>query len=198
MYKLHGRVRSRALRTLWMLEEVGADYAYVSVMPRSPEARALNPRGTVPILETPEGPILDSVAQMQFLADRHGAMTHPAGSHARARQDAFALTVLEVMDANLWTLALHGFGLPEDMRVPAIAPVAKALVARGSETLAGLMDGDCAVGDAPTVADVLLAHCAGWARGLKIDLDDRVLAHMRRMRERPAFSRAMAHAEADG
>ena len=73
MYRLHGQVATRALRTLWTLEEVGAPYAFVPADPRSEAAFALNPLGKIPVLETPEGVILDSVAQMQHLADRHAA-----------------------------------------------------------------------------------------------------------------------------
>ncbi|MEM9797246.1 MAG: glutathione S-transferase family protein [Pseudomonadota bacterium] len=193
MYRLHGRVRSRAMRVLWLLEELALDYEYVSVMPRTPEAGALNPLAKIPILETDEGVVLDSVAQMHFLADRHGAFTHPAGSVARARQDAFSFAVLEMLDAPLWAIAQHSFGLPEDRRVAAAKDTFKWQVTEHSAKIEGLMGGDYAVGDAPTVADILLAHCAGWARGLKLDLAPGVLDHMRRMRERPAFARATAH-----
>jgi len=183
------------MRPLWLLEELEVPYDYVSVAPRSPEALALNPLGKVPILETDDGIVLDSLAQMHFLADTHGGFTHEAGTIGRARQDAFSFAVLEMMDANLWTLALHSFGLPEEMRVAAVKPAAREMVTMFSGRIADLMEGEYATGDAPTVPDILLAHCAAWARGLKIDLDERVLEHMRRMRARPAFERASAHEE---
>ena len=195
MYRLHGRVRSRALRPLWLLEELGAPYEFVSVMPRSPEAGALSPLAKIPILEVGGETILDSVAQMTFLADRHEAFAHAPGTLDRARQDAFANAVLEMLDAPLWAYAQHSFGLPQEHRVDAVKPTVKWQVATYSAQIADLMEGEFAIGGTPTTADILLAHCAGWARGLKMDLDERVLEHMRRMRDRPAFARAMAHAE---
>jgi glutathione S-transferase len=192
MYRLLGRVRSRAQRTLWLLEELGVGYEYVSTNPRSPEAFALNPLGKVPILETPEGVILDSLAQMHYLADKHGGFTHPAGSFERARQDAFSFAVLEMMDANLWAMALHGFGLPEEMRLESYGDTGRQMVTHFSTSIAGLMEGEYAVGDSPTVADILLAHSSAWARGLKIELDPKIHDHMRRMRARPAMERVMA------
>lgn len=191
MYKLYGRVRSRAQRTLWLLEELGLDYEYISTSPRSPEAFEKHPMGKVPILETPDGIVIDSVAQMHFLADAHAGFTHPAGSHARARQDAFTFAVLELMDANLWSMALHRFGLPEEMRMPDYIPTAGAMVTHFSASLGKMMDGEFAVGATPTVADILLAHCSAWARGMKIELDPKVHDHMRMMRARPALERVL-------
>jgi glutathione S-transferase len=194
MYRLHGRVRSRALRTLWLLEELGEPFAFVPTDPRSPEAFALGPRGVVPILETQEGPILDSVAQMTFLADRHGGFTHPAGTYARGVQDAATNTVLETFDAVLWALARHGVASPEGARAEAVEDGLRGQFARHADDMATLLgDGPNLAGDLPTVPDVLLAHCCGWARGLKLDLPAPLTAHMRRMRARPAFRRAMAH-----
>lgn len=196
MYRLLGRVRSRAQRTLWLLEELDVAYEFVSTNPRSPEAFELNALGKVPILEAPEGVIIDSLAQMHFLADKHGGFTHPAGSIERARQDAFSFAVLEMMDANLWAMALHGFGLPEDMRATGYGDTARQMVHHFSDKIGGLMEGTYAVGDTPTVADILLAHCSAWARGVKIELAPKLLDHMHMMRDRPAFERTMAHEEA--
>ncbi|WP_259943680.1 glutathione S-transferase family protein [Jannaschia sp. W003] len=184
------------MRPLWLLEELGVPYEFVSLMPRSPEALALSPLGKVPILEAADGTvILDSVAQMHFLADVHGGFTHPAGTVARARQDAFTFAVLEMLDANLWTLALHGFGLPEAMRVPEAKPPARRMITMFSTKIADMMDGEHAVGDGPTVADILLAQCTAWTLVVKVDVDPRLRAHMDRMRARPAYARATAHEE---
>jgi glutathione S-transferase len=49
------------------------------------------------------------------------------------------------------------------------------------------------MGDDMRTPDILLAHCCGWAAGLKLDLPDALRAHMTRMRARPAFRRAVAH-----
>ncbi|WP_308917144.1 glutathione S-transferase family protein [Jannaschia sp. LMIT008] len=193
MLVLHGQVRSRALRVLWLLEELDLPYRFDPVDPRSPEAFAVSPLGKIPALTTPDGVLFDSVAIMTWLADREGRFTHPAGTMERARQDAMTQAVLELLDAPLWEMAKHGFVLPEGERLDGMRASVTAQVARHSGDLAGLFDGDWVAGPRPTVPDILLAHCAGWARGLKMDLDGRVLDHMKRMRARPSFGRAMDH-----
>ncbi|GIT92652.1 glutathione S-transferase [Jannaschia pagri] len=197
MYTLHGRVKSRALRTLWMLEELGLPYSYHATEPRSPEAFAVSPLGKVPVLLTEDGPVYDSVAQMTMLADREGRFTHPAGSHARGVQDGFTNSVTELLDVILWEMAKHVFVLPADQRVAAIKDSLRWQWERNAGLVAELLGGGpYATGAEPTVPDVLLAHCCGWAAGLKLDLPSPLRTHMTMMRARPAFRRAIAQGEA--
>ena len=76
MYTVIGNSKSRTLRVLWLLEELGLEYEHVSASPRSPDVVALNPSGKVPVLVTEDTPITDSTAILSFLADRHGAFTY--------------------------------------------------------------------------------------------------------------------------
>ena len=193
MYTLHGTVKSRAMRPLWLLEELGVEYELVPTAPRSPEARALTPLGKIPVLETPEGVIFDSVAMMTWLADRHGAFTHPAGSLRRARQDALTNTILETFDALLWAYAKHSFVLPEERRVPEVKESLRWQWGENAAAMEGLLgDGPFLTGEAPVVPDILLAHCCGWGANLGLDLPGGLRAHMTAMRARPAFRRAQA------
>jgi glutathione S-transferase len=49
-YKVIGAVRSRTMRVLWMLEEIGVPYEHVAAAPRSDEVTRFNPAGKVPVL----------------------------------------------------------------------------------------------------------------------------------------------------
>ncbi|PWJ16246.1 glutathione S-transferase family protein [Jannaschia seohaensis] len=193
MLRLHGEVKSRALRPLWLLEELGIPFEWVPTAPRSEGARAVSPLGKIPVLVTEEGPVFDSVAQMTFLADRAGRFTHPAGSYLRARQDALTNTINETFDAVLWAYAKHSFVLPEEHRVPAVKDSLRWQFGRYAEVMADLIEGPFLMGAEPLVPDFLLAHCCGWAEGLRFDLPEGLRTHMTAMRARPAFQRAIAH-----
>ncbi|MHA7888561.1 glutathione S-transferase family protein [Roseicyclus sp.] len=193
-YTVIGNVKSRALRVLWTLEELGLDYEHVDAGPRSDEVTRISPAGKVPVLVADGVPITDSVAIMTFLADRHGALTFPAGTIDRARQDSLTQMILDEIDAVLWTAARHSFVLPKDLRVGAIkdslkwefAKSEKALVARMAE------DGPFLMGETMTIADILLAHCGGWAIAAKFPISEpRLREHIAMMRDRPAFHRAL-------
>ncbi|WP_224816847.1 glutathione S-transferase family protein [Hasllibacter sp. MH4015] len=194
-YKVFGGIRSRAMRVIWIMEELGLDYELIAAAPRSPEVRALNPTGKVPVLVDDGTAIPDSVAIMTYLADKHGAMTHAPGTLNRARQDAFTQLVVDEIDAILWTAARHSFILPEDQRVPAVKESLRWEFAVNQETVAGRMDADgpFVLGEQITLADILLSHCIGWARNAKFEVTNaRLLDHDAMMKARPAFKAAVA------
>lgn len=192
MYTVIGTAKSRAVRVLWMLEELGQAYEHIPAPPRSDEARRHSPSGKVPALVVDGETITDSVAIMTYLADRHDALTFPAGTIGRARQDAFTNLINDELDAVLWTAARHSFVLPEDMRLPAIKDSLKWEFERSQARLGeALGDNPYLMGETMTVPDLLLAHCARWATNANFPLSDaRILAHRDRMISRPAFVRA--------
>jgi glutathione S-transferase len=194
MYKIYGSVRSRAMRVLWTLEELGVNYDFIEAAPRSPEAKAVNPSGKVPFMVAEGVMIPDSVAIMAYLADKHGRLTAPAGTIARATQDAFIQQVNDEIDAILWTAARHSFILPEEHRVDGIKDSLKWEFARNQTSVADRMspDGPFVAGEQMTIADILLSHCMGWAANAKFDVTNpRLIAHNEMMRARPAFEAAL-------
>lgn len=165
MYTVIGGVKTRAFRVMWMLEELGESYEIVHAAPRSDEARKYNPSGKVPALIDGTEALTDSVAIMQYLADKHGKLTAPAGTPARARQDALLFWLIDEFDAILWAAAKHSFIFPEEQRVPEIKDSLKAEFARSAQTLAERLDGPYLMGDAITVPDLLAVHCLNWSIG---------------------------------
>ncbi|MFN6995301.1 MAG: glutathione S-transferase family protein [Aquincola tertiaricarbonis] len=194
MYKVYGTVKSRAARVIWMLEELGVPFEHVNAGPRSAEVLAVNPTGKVPVLEVEGQAIADSTAILQFLADRHGRLTHPAGTIPRALQDSLTHFLLDELDAVLWTAARHSFILPEDMRLPAIKESLKWEYARSLSRLAErLGSGPFLMGETMTVPDILATHCLIWGAGARFPTVEGSLSdYLDRMRARPAFQRAMA------
>ncbi len=193
MYTVIGTTKSRALRVLWMLEELGEPYRHVAAEPRSEEVRQYNPSGKVPALLVDDQPITDSVAIMTYLGDRHGALTFPAGTIERARQDAFTNRINDELDAVLWAAARHSFILPEEMRVPSVKESLRWEFERSQEHLGEALGGArFLMGEIVTIPDLLLAHCARWATNAKFPLtNDRIIAHRDRMTARTAFKRAV-------
>jgi glutathione S-transferase len=101
MYKVIGSSKNRSMRVYWALEEMGLDYEMVLISPRSDEALQHNPSGKVPSLVVDGETINDSVAIIQFLADKHGKMTFPAGTIKRAQQDSFTQFCVDEIEGAL-------------------------------------------------------------------------------------------------
>ena len=198
MYTVIGSARSRALRVLWMLEELGEPYDHIAAPPRSDDVVAVNPAGKVPVLIEDGTPITDSTAILHYLADKHGRLTHPAGTLDRARQDSLTQFLLDEFDAALWMAARHSFVLPEELRFSAIKDSLKWEFERSQKTLAARMaDGPFLMGPEMTVPDIILTHCGAWAKSARFPVTEPRLAdYLDRMQDRPALHRAMAQGAA--
>lgn len=193
MYKVIGSISSRTFRVLWALEEMGLPYEHVPAGPRSAEVLAHNPLGKIPILLDGEDVLTDSTAIMTYLADKHGALTAPAGTPARARQDALTFWLVDEFDAILWFAAKHSFVLPEEQRVPAIKDSLKAEFARSVDHFSTRIAGDFVMGERLTVPDILAVHCLNWAIGAKFPVENEAVDnYAKRMRGRDAFKAVRA------
>lgn len=192
-YTLYGNATSRAFRVIWMLEELGVPYSHVPVRPHTDDVRKLSPLGKIPVLEVDGQAIPDSMAIMAFLADRHARLTYPAGSIERARQDAWTYRILDELEGPLWIASRHAWILPEDRRVEQVGPSAAQDYERHLTRIVADMEGPYLMGAEPTVPDLLLTHCASWARSLKFtDGPEAFGDYVKRMRARPAFKAAAA------
>ncbi len=194
MYTVIGSTQSRTARVLWMLEELEQPYEHVPASPRSPGVTNLNPAGKVPVLVEDGTPITDSTAIIQYLADKHGALTYPAGTLDRARQDSLTQFLLDEFDAALWMAARHSFILPEELRQSAVKDSLKWEFGNSQKTLAQRMgDGPFLMGAEMTVPDIILTHCGVWARTAKFPITvPKLGSYLERMQARPAFQRALA------
>jgi glutathione S-transferase len=193
MYEVIGNAKSRAFRVIWMLEELQQPYTHTDVAPHSEAARASNPSGKIPALRVGDAVLTDSTAILTYLADKHGQLTHPAGTIDRARQDGFMHTALDELDAVLWTAARHSFILPADRRVPQVNDSLKWEFARNAARLAERIEGPYLMGETMTIADIVTAHCLNWAYAAKFPIEDeRLLSYAKGLRARGAFRRAAA------
>ena len=128
MLRIHGSARSRAIRTLWMVGELGLDYEHDDLLPRSPGTRtpeflALNPNGRVPVIEDDGFVLSESMAINLYLAKKHGKL-YPSGARNEALAWQWSLWETDRLDRQVVTYANHSAVLPEAQRDPALAKAA--------------------------------------------------------------------------
>ena len=193
MYKLIGSYKSRTFRVLWALEEMGLKYEHIVAPPHSPEVKEYSAAGKVPVFVDGKDVITDSVAIMTYLADKHGALSAPAGTIERAQQDAMVNRINDEVDALLWTASRHSFILPEERRVPEVKDSLRWEFARNMDAIADdLGDKEFLMGDQLTIADIILTHCGGWSIVAKFPKTPKtnLADYFKRMIERPAYQAA--------
>ena len=192
MYTVIGAPRTRAIRVIWMLEELGQAYTVDTAKPRDAAVSAINPSGKVPILKDGDEYVIDSVAIVQYLADKHQSLTHKAGTIARAHQDSFTQFCVDDVESCLWTAAKHTFVLPEELRVEGAKTASQFLFDKAMGHFAlRLGDKPYVTGETFTVPDLLLGHCAGWASSMGwLIPEGTISSYVARVRGRPAFLKA--------
>ena len=198
MYTVIGKPTTRAVRVIWMLNELGEAYTVDPVPPRDKALADINPSGKVPALKDGNDYILDSVAICQYLADKHGKLTFPAGTVKRGQQDSFTQFAMDDVESTMWTAAKHTFVLPAELRVEDVKKACKFDFDRAMTALSQrLGDKTYVMGEQFTVPDLLLGHCAGWAKSMGWTPPEggNVSAYFQRVRNRPAFLEAMADRE---
>lgn len=197
--KLYGYRNGRTLRALWALEEVGAPYEYVEVdimrgQGREPRFLKINPGGKVPALDDEGTIITESAAICMHLAERYpeSKLLPPAGTLDRTACYKWISFILTELDAPLWTIAKHRFGLPKERRVPAVIDTAEWEVGVALKILAkGLGDRPYLVGELFTVADILAVHTLLWSKSARLPLgNDKLESYLEALMTRAAWNRA--------
>jgi len=200
MLTLYGSARSRALRNLWMIGELGVQYEHKDYLPRAPETktdafRALNPNSRVPVIDDDGFVLSESMAINLYLAKKHGKL-YPADPKQEARALQWSLWETDRLDRQIVNYVNHASGLPEAERKPEIAAAAWSEIVPAFDVLeATLASSQWLAGSDFTVADLNVA--SALYRALSIDLAKwpHLKTWLNRCWERPAAKRARAMRE---
>lgn len=197
--KLYGYRNGRTLRALWALEEAGAQYEYIEVdvmrgAGREPWFLEINPGGKVPVLDDDGRIITESAAICIHVADKYAKsqLMPPAGTPERTECYKWISFVLTELDAPLWTIAKHRFGLPQERRVPAVIESAGWEFRTAVKIMATALEGrPYLAGLSFTVADILGGHVLLWAKSARLPLgSDALETYLERLMARDAAIRA--------
>ena len=200
MLRLYGSARSRGLRTLWMLGELGLQYEHKDYLPRSaetktPEFRALNANGRVPVIDDDGFVLSESMAINMYLARKHGKL-YPSDPKNEALTWQWSLWETDRLDRQIVNYVNHTAALPEAERKAEIAAAAWTEVVPALDVLEGaLAKSQWLAGPEFSVADLNVA--SALYRALSVDLAKwpKVQAWLQRCWERPAAKKARAMRE---
>lgn len=198
--RVYGYARSRTLRTLWMLEELGLAYDHVDLSTqegatRSPEFLKINPAGHIPAIDDDGFKLSESMAINLYLAKKH-AKLHPATAQAEAKTLQWSFWAAHELDRQIVTWIVNTMVLPIEQRSTNLALAAREELEWPLQVLNGeLANRTYLVEDAFTVADLNVASIL--YRLLFVDISDK--PHLERWLklcwERPAAKRARAMRE---
>ena len=201
--KLYGTTQSRALRSIWALEEVGAEYELVPTHfmgdSKKPEYLAINPNGRVPTLVDGDLTLYESMAINLYLARRYGGDLWPASENDRALAVQWSFWGITEIEPHLIAILINRIMLPEDQRDGAAADKAEQGIARPLDVLEPhLANRKHILGDVFTIADLNVASILAMAGMVSLDLAGwpTVQAWLQSCTSRPSMAQAQKAGDA--
>ncbi|MBO9398892.1 glutathione S-transferase family protein [Shimia sp. R9_2] len=178
-FRLHYAPDNASLIIRLALEELGLSYETLLVDRRnkaqcSPAYLALNPNGTIPVLETSDGVLFETAAILMWLSETTGKLAPPTGSPLRAPFLKWMFWC-----SNTFQIDLRHFFYPEKFighDPEHQAQLRKIFRQRLEQDLQILEDGltqtpDLAGAEAPTLLDIYVPCLLRWTK-LYADLPD--------------------------
>jgi glutathione S-transferase len=198
---LYTAAQTRGSRPQWVLEELGIPYELVQLDQATTEEkrrrhRELHPLLRVPALEHGNLRLFESAALCLYIADldpEHRLLPE-VGTGERAEVTKWLFFMMTELEAPLDVLAFHVADLPEEQRVSAIVPWARARFHGAAEVVEReLARSPFLAGDRLSVADIVLACMMSWAtRRELLGAYPHIRGHKEKMLARPAARRLFA------
>ena len=176
MIQLYGNPRSRAMRCMWMLEEIGQPYELVEKHTKelqTPEYLQLNPNARIPTLVDDGAVIWESMAINLYLAQKYEGPLHCAEAKILGLSAQWSFWAMLEMESLLLDLLNHRAVLPEFARDPSHAERDELLLRKPLAILDKSLTGrEHLTGENFTVADLNVASILAWGKMARLNLSD--------------------------
>jgi glutathione S-transferase len=201
MLKLYGSARSRGLRVLWMLGELGLTYDHKDWLPRSPETktpeyRALNGNGRVPTIDDDGFILSESMSINLYLAKKHKSALYPSDPKNEALAIQWSLWETDRLDRQIVAYVRHTSELPEAERKAEVAKEMWGEITASFDVLeAALKKSEWLAGPSFSVGDLNVA--SALYRALSVDTAKwpKLQGWLNKCWDRPAAKKARAMRE---
>ena len=196
--KVYGYAASRAIRTLWLCEELGLAYEHIKTTTsdggtRTPAYLQINPSGHIPAIDDGGFVLSESMAINLYLAKKHGKL-YPADAQGEAKAWQWSFWVMAELDQPVVRWIVNSMLLPMEARSATVAREAREAMEWPLQVLDGALSTQQYLADpsAFTVADLNVASVL--YRLLFVDLSGKphLYAWLKRCWERPAAKKARA------
>jgi glutathione S-transferase len=198
MLQLYGNLRSRAMRCLWMLEEIGKPYQLIEKSTRADDLQSaeylrLNPNARIPTLVDGDLVLWESMAINIYLAQKYEGQMHCSGAEVLGLAAQWSFWAILEMEELLLDLLKHRVILPEFARDASYAERDELLLKKPLNILNGALAGRNYLGGTSfTVADLNVASILVWGKMGQLNISgySEVTRWFDACLARPAYGRA--------
>ncbi|MEO9589582.1 MULTISPECIES: glutathione S-transferase family protein [Marinobacter] len=202
MLKLYGTPPTRALRVVWLLNELGLEHELHPVDLMQDEHHqqdflSLNPAARVPVLVDGNLVLTESAAIQLYLAEKYPqAGFIPETLEDRAQMYRWMFFLVTEVEQPLWRIARHTFVYPDEKRIPQDVELARQECLEMIAVLERHMsEREFMVGDRLSVADFNAAYTLDWANTEEmLESAPRLRDYLKAMYARPTAPPTIAEA----
>ncbi len=197
--KLFGISGSRALRSIWGIEETGIEYEHVPVTYGADSKEAdyltVNPNGRIPALIDGDLHLFESMAINLYLAKRYGGSLYPSNAVDEASTWQWSVWAISEIEPLQMQIVIQRIFTPADKRNPKVIDGATNRLQRPLKVLDTALNGrDWLVGETFSVADLNVAAVMHLMKMIGFNYSEH--ANVQRWADacyaRPALARALA------
>lgn len=201
MYKLYLSKGSSALAVHILLEDIGVPYetVFVSIPDKAhqtPDYLAINPKGRVPALQTPQGVLTENPAILAYLAQAHPELElAPTDPFAFAQAQALNGYIASTLHVAFAHKARAARWADDPAAIAAMQAKVSDNIAEGAQFVEQyLLKGPWALGARYSICDPYLFLVHRWMAASGVDLAEypKLSAHTDAMGVRPAVQVAQA------
>lgn len=197
--KLFGISGSRALRSIWGIEETGIAYEHVPVTygadSKDADYLTVNPNGRIPALIDGDLHLFESMAINLYLAKRYGGSLYPSNAVDEASTWQWSVWAISEIEPLQMQIVIQRIFTPADKRNPKVIDGATNSLQRPLKVLDAALNGrDWLVGETFSVADLNVAAVMHLMKMIGFNYSEHV--NVQRWADacyaRPALARALA------
>jgi len=196
--KLYGVAGSRALRSLWMLEELGLPFEHIKTDfkgggTRTPDYLKVNPNGHIPALQDEGLTLFESMAINLYLAMKYNKGLWPSAVEDQARAMQWSFWGMTEVEPHLLQVLLNRVMIPPDRRDEGRVQKGLDALKQPFKVLDEALTGNTwLVGNTFSVADLNVAAILSWTKPTKVDLSGygNLNRWLNTCLDRPAFKAA--------
>ncbi|MEX6397706.1 glutathione S-transferase family protein [Providencia hangzhouensis] len=191
--KIYTFPRSRSLRVLWALEELGVDYETVKVDMFSDEPKAKSPhsRGKVPFMVDGDVSIEETFAICHYLCHKFPKENfYPSDIKEQSVIESYISFALTDLESPIWNLLKQLVFVPEEKRILPLVDYFKTESENVTKQIKFDENNEWVTGDNFTLADIFLSHTLLWARLCHISLKPALNDYLDRATSRSSYMQA--------
>lgn len=191
--KIYTFPKSRSLRVIWTLEELGVTYETIKVdlFCQEPEIKSPHSRGKVPFMIDGDIAVEETLAICHYVCNKHPKETfYPSDLEQQSRVNSYVSFALTDLESPIWNLLKQYVFISEEKRSLELVNYFKNESINAMKLFSFDEGKEWVTGDNFTLADIYLTHTLLWARLCGIHVSPAINDYIDRATRRTSYINA--------